>query len=306
MSSVFSRCDSVASNYSDFDSYKSATSQNATPRPGSVASFASSRSKETLTTGSVIVDQPKLREAKRVDSVRPAASSASYEPARRGSQSRVDSQELPSSLSKSLPAARAKSQSVKVGEWNDRSSVFSQESRKSTKSVKSSKESMPRIRSAIMSEVETSLVRGITLAGDNNATAHANKRTKSTSSRSRLNSGAGSDFEGSLSDSEQRETIQFPDELRDKQRQVSERFSVTSSSDSSTMDKSTGRIQDLFKTATRNLDESKRRTIGSEETDGESEDHKRASGVTVSSDSSNLRRLDSVIGQLEFDEMMTM
>lgn len=326
-----SRGDSMMSNYSDYNSYKSATSQNSTPRPGSVTSVASAGSREILTTGSVKVDQPKLQEAKRVDSLRTSGGAfalTAYEPARRGSQASVASQEtassmnnsagsqaslsdqgLSNSLTKSLPPApRIRSQSAKVSEWNDRASVASQEPRKSTRSSKSVRTSAMKSRSASMSEVETISDRSSSVPGDSTMSEKSAKRSKSTASaRYRVTSGAGSDYEGSLSDSEQRETIQFPEELQAKQREASTRFSAASSAPStSTMDKSSGRMQDLFQTATQNLRSSVSRKQSAVDDDNDAADEqKRVSGVTVSSNSSNLRRLDSVIGQLEFDEMMS-
>lgn len=195
---------------------------------------------------------------------------------------------------------------MKVGEWSDRASMISQESRKSTKSSKNTKETAARSRSASISEVENASIRDSNSSIRDSNLPRESRRTKSTGSRSRLNSGTSSDFEGSLSESEQRETIQFPDELKAKQREASERFSVASSAASSTMDKSTGRMQELFKTATENLHQSNKGISNAEEeVDDAADDTKRASGVTVSSNSSNMRRLDSVIGQLEFDEMMS-
>lgn len=300
----FCRRESVASNYSDFDSYKAASSHTTTPRPGSVASVTSSMSRETLVTGSVKVEQPKLREAKRVDSITPLTSSVEHAPVRRSSQASIKSQDLTSGHSRSMPEARVKSQSVKVSEWSDRASVISQESRIS-KSTKSVRETAPRSRSASMSEAENRSGRDDTSARDSRIPRDS-RRTKSGRSKARLNSAMNSDYQGSISDSDQRETIQFSEEMKAKQRETGARFSHASSSRSSTMEKSAGRMQNLFKTATEGLSDSNKTILDEANGDEDvSRDPGRASGVTVSSESSNLRRLDSVIGQLEFDEMMS-
>lgn len=299
----------MSSDYSDSDSHQSVASRGETCRPGSVASIGSTRSKETLTTGVVKVDRPKLREAKRVDSMRPTSSSLPLRPVQRSSQdSLVEGADLPASLPKSLPTARVRSQSAKVAEWNERISVLSQESGKSDHSTKNTKEHMSanRVRSASTGRVDSSSVRDSSLSMRDSTLCQESRSTGSTGFRSRLTSGAGSDYEGSLSDFEQRETIQFPEELTVKQREASERLSEASSTASSTMLHSTGTMQALFNTADATRRESNQEVPdAAEEVDEAVEDVKRVSCVTVSSNSSNLRRLDSVIGQLEFDEMMS-
>lgn len=278
---LWCRCDSLASSYSEFDSYKSASSEassTTTSRPASVASNASSQA--TLVTGTVKAERPKLSRSSRVNSV----SASVTEPVRRDSQASVKSESVPesrASTARSIP--RAQSQYASVGEWSESVTRESQDMKKASKSRKS--------RSSSMSEVET------------NSTPRRSQSKSRTRSRTASRAGSsrpGSDYEGDLSESEQRETLYLPEDLKVKQREAAERLSVASSAPSSTMEHSTSRMKQLFDTATAGL-RSPARVDNASEGDASA----RESVATVSSNSSNLRRLDSVIGQLEFDEMMS-
>lgn len=248
-----------------------------------MASVASS--KGTITTGSVKVERPKLREPSRGVSVQ-SLKVAVVEPSRPNSQASIQSSEV-------APSARAggriTGQHAKVSELGDRVAHTSRGSLESTgRSVK--------VRSSSMSEVETGSLTGNERESRQKASIRSRSNSQIRASSIRASSSVG-DEEEALN---QRATDELPEELKLKQREVAARISVASSAPSSTMEHSTSRMKKLFESASDNA-----RLSVSSEAEKLDDTKARASVATVSSNSSNLRRLDSVIGQLEFDEMMS-
>lgn len=252
-----------------------------------MASVASS--KGTITTGSVKVERPKLREPSRGVSVQ-SLKVAVVEPSRPNSQASIQCSEVAPSA---RAGGRSTGQHAKVSELGDRVAHTSRGSLES--SLESSGRSV-KVRSSSMSEVETGCLTGSERESRQKASIRSRSNSQSRASNIRASSSVG-DEEEAL---DQRATVELPEELKLKQREVAARISVASSATSSTMEHSTSRMKKLFESASDNT-----RLSVSSEAEKLDDTKARASVATVSSNSSNLRRLDIVIGQLEFDEMMS-
>lgn len=250
------RQDSTASAYSQPDKPDPAT--NILSRESSTKSTASSR--PTLTTGSVKVDQPKVRD---IGSSMSVGNSTAVQSVATSTYSESLESTLPSegrkssnkkSVSSAMRAARVKSQSAQVSEWSDTASMMSQESSKTSKSGKSNKSKQV----------------GVSW-----------ERTPSIASSSGDNRSLAGSLHDLQSDQDARETLQLPEDLLRKQKEAAERWSRTTSSAPSS---------------------SKSSVTASENLDKQDDPQKRESSASASSSGSNMRRLDSVMGQLNFDD----
>jgi hypothetical protein len=252
------RRDSTESTYSEFDSY-------AAPRPSQdltrVPSYGSTSSlKDTISTGSVRVDVPKVRNLTRGSSMHSNA------PSLVGSVSEWPEDTIVKRGTMQVPpavrrAARAKSQHALISTWSDTASVVSTNTESNSRSSSGNR-----------------------------------KSSRSGRSRSRSNSRAdsGYDISTTAEEPDQRETLRLPGDLVQKQREAVERYSSASRGGSSTG------------TASRNGGESTGTPYapaGIATPDQYQEAlRKRGSAVTVNTSASKMRRLDSVIGQLDFDD----